>query len=63
MATPMNNGGRLTPPNPNDHRRGFTGLAQIPRIGSNPTRRRKSTLGECLRSFISLRISGASSNS
>jgi hypothetical protein len=63
MATLMNNGGRLTPANPNDPRCGFTGLPQIPRTRSNPTLRRKSTLRGCLRSPISLRISGASSNS
>jgi hypothetical protein len=44
MATLMNNGGRLTPANPNDPRCGFTGLPQIPRTRSNPTLRRKSTL-------------------
>jgi hypothetical protein len=61
MATSMNNGRRLTPPNPNDHRRGFTDLPRIPRNRSNPTRRRKSALGGCFRSLISLSISGASS--
>jgi hypothetical protein len=53
MATPANSGGRLAPPNPNDHLRGFTGLPQIPRTRSNPTRRKKSASGECLRNLIS----------
>jgi hypothetical protein len=61
MAAPMNSGGRLAPPNPNDLRRGFTGLPQIPRTRSNPTRPRTSAPGECFRNLISLPIYGASS--
>jgi hypothetical protein len=61
MAAPMNSGGRLAPPNPNDHLRGFTDLPQIPRTRSNPTRPTKSAPGECFRNLISPPIQGASS--
>jgi hypothetical protein len=60
MATLMNNGGRLTPLNPNDRRCGFTGLPRIPCTRSNPTCRRKSALGGCLRDLISPPIDVAS---